>query len=122
MLRRSGRQLVALPGRVDHLGYVRHVAASRSKKERDARLLRACLADEPHDWYSWFKLLELARFWQDEPMGQAAAREVAPLLAGANLHGHAWGGEFLTLVAQGLHRDPAQQLRTLAGWAPLADP
>jgi glycosyltransferase involved in cell wall biosynthesis len=68
-LQATGRHLVHLPGFVEHLGYVRERAAARNKHERDARILRRCVDKDPSDFYSWFKLLEVARFWQDRPGG-----------------------------------------------------
>ncbi len=122
MLTHTGRRLVHLDGRVQHLGYVRQVATSRSKKERDSTLLQACVQEDPRDWYSWYKLLELARFWQDDAMAFETAAAVAPRLPVADLHGQPWGGEFLTLVAQGLGGDAAAQLKRLDAWCKLADP
>jgi tetratricopeptide (TPR) repeat protein len=120
-LRRTGRRLVALNGRVDHLGYVREVAAARAKLDRDRDLLTACVAADPHDWYSWYKLLELARFWDDRALWHETARLAAPFLPHAELRGHAWGGELLALCAQGAADDPADQLSLLDAWSPLAD-
>jgi tetratricopeptide (TPR) repeat protein len=120
-LRRTGRRLVALSGRVDHLGYVREVAAARAKLDRDRDLLTACVAADPHDWYSWYKLLELARFWDDRALWRETARRAAPLLPQAELRGHPWGGELLALCAQGADDDPAGQLSLLDAWSPLAD-
>ncbi len=120
-LRRTGRRLVALAGRVDHLGYVREIAAARAKLDRDRDLLAACVAADPHDWYSWYKLLELARFWDDRALWRETARRIAPLLPRADLRGHAWGGELLALCAQGAADDPAGQLALLDAWAALAD-
>ncbi len=121
-LRRTGRRLVPLAGRVDHLGYVREIAAARAKLDRDRDLLAACVAADPRDWYSWYKLLELARFWNDRDLWRETARRVAPLLAQADLRGHAWGGELQALCVQGAADDQAGQLSLLDAWAPLADP
>ena len=64
----DGRRLRHLPGVVEHLGYVRAHAASRNKKARDTELLLRCLENDRNDVYSWFKLLELARFWGDRAL------------------------------------------------------
>jgi len=133
-LARSGRRLVHLAGHVEHLGYRREVASARAKKERDLTLLRDCLDENPWDFYSRYKLLELARFWSDQALWQATAQELAPLLAGlVDGHGSAphgsapaealpelahahFGGELIALLSQGLHSDPAAALAFIESW------
>ncbi|MFO7655329.1 MAG: glycosyltransferase family 2 protein [Candidatus Krumholzibacteriia bacterium] len=119
MLARTDRRLVALRGAVDHLGYVQEVAAAREKKERDRRLLRRALDDDPRDLYSAFKLLELARFWDDRALWREAALLAAPRLeaAGGELARAPWGGELLALAAEGLHDDPRTALAYLRAHA-----
>ncbi len=73
----DGRRLRHLPGVVEHLGYVRAHAASRNKKARDTELLLRCLEHDRGDLYSWFKLLELARFWGDRVLWSEAATSVS---------------------------------------------
>jgi tetratricopeptide (TPR) repeat protein len=110
-LQREGRQLVTLSGAVDHLGYVREVAAARDKQERDLRLLEACLADDPTDLYSHYKLMEQARYWHDpELWGEAAQAAQAELQrvgpdALRSLH---FAGELIVLTAQGLYPSDAK--------------
>jgi hypothetical protein len=104
-LARERRALRHLPGGVDHLGYVRETAAARHKKERDLRLLRAALQDDPHDLYCRFKLLELARFWDDRALWASeaeAARRALESMPRQGLAGHAWSGELAALIAQTL--------------------
>lgn len=115
-LLRTGRKLRRLTGVVRHLGYVREVAAARNKQERDMRLLEAAVRDDPGDLYSWFKLMEQARFWQDAAAWREAAVQAAPTLdrAGdAGLLDRPWSGELAALIAQGLHTDAAAALRWL---------
>ena len=60
----------------------RDVAAARAKKERDLRLLAASVQADPDDWYSWFKTLELARFWDDRELWRETAESVVNRLEG----------------------------------------
>jgi len=125
-LKRTGLKLRDLPGRVDHLGYVREVAASRDKKERDLALLRLSLEQDPRDFYCRFKILEIARFWDDRKIWQAEAVICAGFLDGigpeqaAGLKHRNWSGEMAAMISQGLHTDSAQALAWLeksASWA-----
>jgi tetratricopeptide (TPR) repeat protein len=105
-----------LPGGVDHLGYARAVASSRQKKDRDLRLLRLALADDPHDLYCRFKLLELARFWDDRALWEAevgAAREAFESAPAAMLADRAWAGDCAALIAQLLPGSPREALEWL---------
>lgn len=104
-LARTGLELRRLQSSVHHRGYVRARAAAKDKRARDERLLEACVAQDPSDLYSWFKLLELARFWSDHRRWGELARRAAPALdrASAKALGRArFGGELVALVAQGL--------------------
>jgi hypothetical protein len=125
-LQRSGRRLRHLPGVVEHLGYVRARAAARDKKTRDATLLVRGLEREPGDLYAWFKLLELARFWDDRALWRQAAEAARGALDAAGpraLAGRRFGGELIALVAGGLHPDaPAAALAFIAGWADRVAP
>lgn len=108
----SGQRLVHLQGHVDHLGYQREVAQARGKKERDLRLLRSCIEADPRDLYSRFKLLELARFWDDVGLWRASAREAAAVLETVSaeaLREFRHGGEFIALVAQGVLGDQPKE-------------
>ncbi len=119
MLQRDGLRIVHLDGTVDHLGYLREVAAERNKKERDLELLRAALGDQPDDFYCWFKILEIARFWEDRELWHHTAEQAAERIdtatgsAQATLREAHWGGEFLALVSQGLGAGPAEELEWL---------
>lgn len=114
-LARERLALRHLPGGVDHLGYVRSVAAARQKKARDTELLRRALREDPDDLYCRFKLLELARFWDDRELFAAevdAARSALERTPRARLAGRAWSGELAALIAQSLSAQPAAAL----GW------
>jgi len=114
-LARERLALRHLPGGVDHLGYVRSVAAARDKKARDTELLRRALRDDPDDLYCRFKLLELARFWDDRELFAAeidAARSALERTPRARLAGRSWSGELAALIAQSLSGQPAAAL----GW------
>jgi tetratricopeptide (TPR) repeat protein len=122
----EGRRLRHLSGAVEHLGYVRERAAARRKKERDSALLLACLERDRADLYSWFKLLELARFWSDRALwGEAAAPALRALEAAGPLAlaGKLFGGELVVLCADGLFPgDAAGTLRLIDRWADRVDP
>lgn len=128
MLEREGRLLRHLEGEVDHLGYVRETAADRGKKGRDEKLLRRALQDDPEDFYCRFKLLELARFWEDKALWKESARNTDQTLGGASeaaramLRAAHWGGELLALTGQGLHDDPEKELEWLDRRAELILP
>ncbi len=113
MLREAGLSAASLTEPVEHLGYVRERAAERDKKERDQRLLRACVEEDPADLYSWFKLLELGRFWQDPAFSASVAEALAPRLAehAEGLAELPQGAELVTLFAEARHPgDPAAAL------------
>jgi hypothetical protein len=118
-LRRTGLQLRTLDAPVEHLGYLRERAAARGKRQRDTALLRQSIAENPLDFYSHFKLLELARFWADPALAQEAAIACTAALdaAGAGgklLAGKTWGGDLIALLAQSLHpNDPARALNVV---------
>ena len=128
-LARTGLALRHLDGIVTHLGYARATAADRNKQQRDQDLLRLVLAEDPTDFYCWFKLLESARFWEDRQLWAAVSAEVAPLLTGAagqeqqrELLRNPWSGELAALISQGLHDDPAAALAWLDRWADRVRP
>jgi glycosyltransferase involved in cell wall biosynthesis len=116
-LRRTGLQLRTLDAPVEHLGYVRERAAARGKRQRDTALLQRSIAEDAHDFYSHFKLLELARFWADPVLAReaAAACSAALVVAGPKaLAGKVWGGDLIALMAQALYpADPARALKVL---------
>ena len=115
-LDRTDRRMVALDSEVLHLGYVRGRAASRDKKARDLGILRRCLGANARDFYSWFKLLELARFWSDEELLRESAGQAAARLERAGpdaLAALPYGGALVALIARGFHADsPADAV----GW------
>ncbi len=112
----SGRELRHLSGIVTHLGYLKEVATSRGKKARDMGLLRRALKNDPEDLYSWFKLLEQARFWHDERAWRQAAKGCSRHFAkavGKGLAHKPWADELTALLAQGLHNQPRNGLKWL---------
>jgi len=112
-----------LSGIVEHLGYVREVAAERDKRQRDQDLLWRVLDEDPDDFYCWFKLLESARFWDDRPLWTRVTAVVEPLLTGTlpvagrqELRRNPWSGELAVLVSEGLDTGDAQALDWLEKW------
>ncbi|MFZ5444155.1 MAG: glycosyltransferase [Myxococcota bacterium] len=122
LLATRGLTLARIEAPVEHLGYVRTRAAARDKKQRDSALLRACLAKDPSDFYSRLKLLELARYWQDEELWRTEARAATDQLEAegrACLEGRPWAGELIALIAEGLFAPSSSAaLLFLDGWAP----
>ena len=115
-LQQSGRTLRHLSGVVEHLGYVREHAAARDKKQRDLHLLQAAVTEDPGDLYCWFKILELARFWNDRPLWQRTAPVAAQHLAATDpevLRRLPFAGELAALICTGLFDDDAEALAWL---------
>lgn len=124
-LARTGRRAVTLPGVLQHLGYSRDVAADRHKKERDLALLRRCVADAPDNWYSRYKILEQARFWEDEELLASAARDTDAALDDApdDALAHCrFGGDLVALIAAGLDDGDAAELARLDAWRDRVPP
>lgn len=67
-------KVVTIEGVVDHIGYLDEIADQQGKKQRDRQLLEALLKEEPRDLYSHFKLLELARYWNDMSLWNSATQ------------------------------------------------
>ncbi len=113
-LERTGLRLVHLPGVVEHLGYSREVMAEKDKKQRDCQLLDRCLQQDPDDFYSHFKLLELARFWGDQSLLAASAQNALQRLESAGrekLRGFDYVGELIALVAEGAFAGDLAKMR-----------
>ncbi|MBK9305131.1 MAG: glycosyltransferase [bacterium] len=123
VLQRDGRTTRELDGVLRHLGYTRDVAAARDKKNRDVTLLRRCLAADPRDWYSRYKLLEQARYWNDAALWRREAKSAAALLDQAGpraLDGFRFAGDLIVHVGRGLADGAAKELNWLDRWAPAA--
>jgi glycosyltransferase involved in cell wall biosynthesis len=119
MLARTGRTIERVEPPIEHLGYVRSRAASKEKKQRDLRILSACIAKDGGDFYSRLKLLELARFWRDSVLWNDVARSTLEALGASPeaLSGKAWGAELLALVSEGLFRPESEAgLAFLESW------
>jgi tetratricopeptide (TPR) repeat protein len=105
-LRDHGLSIAPLQGHVEHLGYVRERAESRDKKARDCTLLQAMVDADPSDLYSWYKLMEQARFWDDSQLLQECAPQALAAVQQADaavlkqLH---YAGELITLLTAGLY-------------------
>lgn len=102
MLRRKGLRLGHVATPVDHLGYQKDRAAERDKKERDRGMLLSAVGADAGDVYSRFKLLELARFWNDSEFGVESSRDALVALRSGDLclGGSHVGGELLVIVAR----------------------
>ncbi len=109
-LARTGLATRRLTGVVEHLGYLAEVTADRGKRQRDTALLRKALKTDPGDLYSWFKLMEQARYGDDRRAWRQAARGCRrhfQQAASGDLARRPWADELCALLAQGLHNDPA---------------
>ena len=120
-LRRSGKHMAHLSGVVEHLGYTVRRASSRNKKARDLALLEASVKERPQDLYSWFKILELARFWVDLPLWYETAVSALQQMRKTDtlsLRRAHFGGEMVALISQGLHAgDSRRALGFVEHWA-----
>jgi len=117
-LARTGLVMRHLDGVVNHLGYMKNIATARGKKARDMDLLRRVLKIDPDDLYSWFKLMEQARFWNDERAWRTAAKGCGRRFEKALTRGltsQPWADELTALLAQGLHTHPQKGLDWLQG-------
>jgi glycosyltransferase involved in cell wall biosynthesis len=121
-LHRTGRLLAAIPAEVVHLGYGRERAAARGKKDRDQRLLELSVHEDPRDFYSWFKLLELLRFWSDADAAREAGRQCLSELARTGptaLAQAPFGGELIALAVTAFAgHDPGTAGRLMDLWLP----
>jgi tetratricopeptide (TPR) repeat protein len=119
-LKTTSKELVALKGHADHLGYIRSRAAARDKRNRDRKILETYLTEHSTDLYCWFKLLELARFWGDQALWREKAQPAAEALRAAPRAAlaHAYfGGELVALIAQGLYpARPKQAVDFMNSW------
>lgn len=98
-----GWQVRALSGvHVDHAGYRPDVADARGKRERNVRLLRRAVAEEPGEPYLHYKLFQ-ALGQGDPEAGSHLERAGRLLLAApaAELQRQAVAAEVLTAAAQG---------------------
>ncbi len=116
----TGRTLLHLDGIVRHLGYVRQTMVDRDKKLRDLRMLERCLVADPDDLYVHFKILELARFWDDGPLLRRSAGTAleslrrTPTMTLRALH---YGGDLIVSIVQGhFTGDLDVQLEFLNKW------
>jgi tetratricopeptide (TPR) repeat protein len=125
-LKRTNRALTALPVEVLHLGYGRARAVARHKKERDLRLLEASVAEDQVDFYSWFKMLELCRFWDDETLARSKARACLIELARSgprSLQRAPYGGELIAIAVTAYARDDLKTAgRLMDIWLPGLQP
>ena len=122
----TGRTMRHLDGVVRHLGYVRQTMVDRDKKLRDLRMLERCLVADPDDLYVHFKLLELARFWDDGPLLRRSAGTAleslrrTPAMTLRALH---YGGDLIVSIVQGhFTGDTSGQLEFLNTWINAVHP
>jgi glycosyltransferase involved in cell wall biosynthesis len=121
-LKRTRQLLAALPVEVLRLGCGREGAIARHKKERDLRLLEASVAEDQVDYYSWFKMLELCRLWDDETLAHSKARACLIELARSgprSLETAPYGGELIAIAVTAYAGDDLKTAgRLMDLWAP----
>ena len=118
-LKHSKRRVVAIDGVLEHLGYRKDLTDGRGKKERDLSMLERCLADNPDDWYSRHKMLELSSFWDDIPLWQQLSRDAWARLEHADksmLATTAHAGEMFVIIAGGLQRSGDDLIAMIEPW------
>ena len=122
----TGQTMRHLDGVVRHLGYVRQTMVDRDKKLRDLRMLERCLVSDPDDLYVHFKLLELARFWEDGPLLRRSAGTALESLRRTStikLRGLHYGGDLIVSIVQGhFPGDLPSQLEFLDRWTDTVHP
>ncbi len=122
----TGQTMRHLEGVVRHLGYVRQTMVDRDKKLRDLRMLERCLVSDPDDLYVHFKLLELARFWDDGPLLRRSAGTALESLrrtSAIKLRGLHYGGDLIVSIVQGhFPGDLPSQLEFLDRWTGAVHP
>lgn len=127
-LRQNKLKLRHLPGVLQHLGYLRETVVSRDKKTRDLELLRRSLETHPRDFYCWFKIMEIGRFWGDDILWEETATSTAALLETAteqeksDLLQRPFSGEMAALVAQQLDGSDEERLNWLEASKSFASP
>jgi len=102
-LEQTGQVLAHLPAPIMHLGYERAHAQARGKKARDTSIIEAVLARDPDDLYLHYKLMEQARFWDDQALAARAAPAAMDAFDRApdSALGH-WAGELAVMMVDGL--------------------
>jgi tetratricopeptide (TPR) repeat protein len=102
-LHQTGQTIVHIQGSIIHHGYDRTHANGRGKKERDVSIIEATLAKDPDDLYLHYKLLEQARFWDDEALARRASPKAMAAFdrAPESALGH-WAGELAVMMVDGL--------------------
>lgn len=103
MLRAEHLEIRHLAGPVEHIGYQSHWMQARNKRQRDQKILENCLGQNPDDLYSAYKLLELANYWQDHALANAACEHLLAALARSPievLSEQRWGADLLARLAR----------------------
>lgn len=122
----SGKRLARLQGEVEHLGFAPEQMGEADKQAHVQERLRALVDAHPEDFYSWYKLLDQARFWGDiGALTDAAYEAEANLTARPDEQSfEAWYmGELLVLMAEGMYAgDDVQLLRFLLPWQARISP
>jgi glycosyltransferase involved in cell wall biosynthesis len=113
-------KLADLDGVAEHLGYITHVAAAKDKLSRDQSLLEQILSENPKDIYSHFKLLELARYWDEKNLwhqSAIAANLVLSDMEYSAIEAFHYNHELLCLIGLGLFpNQPEESLKYIRHW------
>lgn len=119
-LENKGLKLANLDGVAEHLGYITHVAAAKNKLRRDHTLLEQILSETPEDIYSHFKLLELARYWDEKKLWHDSAKAANLVLLNIEysvIKAFHYNHELLCLIGLGLFPNhPEKSLKYIRKW------
>lgn len=127
-LRERGQKIVGLNASVLHVGYDKRHAAKRNKKDRDLQLLRLAVQDDPRDFYARYRMLDLARFWNDKSLWKSLALAEQKNLNSSDSHLLNFlltinGAEYIGLIADGaFDREPKGTLQFITSWLPYLAP
>ena len=118
MLQKERKEMVHLQGITTHLGYDRSEAVGKEKKNRDLKILKIVLKENPDDLYSWYRYLDVARYWNDIALQRSAAENALKALHRIPFKRDTpYIGDFLVLISSSLFaKKPKDQLFFLRGW------
>tara|TARA_B100000683_G_C12491372_1_gene554669 strand:- start:944 stop:2416 length:1473 start_codon:yes stop_codon:yes gene_type:complete len=118
MLQEKNLGLAHLQGIVEHVGYLRETAVEKDKKNRDCDILQKVLQKDPEDLYSWYRLLDVARYWNDSILLKTNAKKALEVLhRSPTTNLPSFIGDLLVLIANALFKDnPNEQLLLLERW------
>lgn len=118
MLEREKLKLIHSHNYAEHFGYQRDLASQKDKKNRDLKILKKVLERNPDDLYSWYRLLDVARYWNDQLLMRTQAQNaLRSLHRNTSFLNRPYLGDLLVIIANGLFpKNSKEQLFFLRGW------